>query len=222
MQRRAQVAAGLVAVAIGAAAVTTSPTAVLSRLAWLTADPFRFGVALLVLAAARPLLAWPTTLLAVAAGYGYGLAGLPLALALIVLTSVPPFYLAKRARTATGGSAGHRLLVGLSDRGERVVSVAGDLRSVVASRLLPAPSDVVSAGAGVSDVSLGAFLLGTALGEIPWAVAGVLAGSSLTSLTAATAPQIDVRLVLGSALLGALLLAEPAYRYVRSRERSEG
>jgi uncharacterized membrane protein YdjX (TVP38/TMEM64 family) len=222
MQRRAHVAFGLVAVAVAVAAVTTSPAAVLSRFAWVAADPVRFGVALLVLSAARPLLAWPTTLLAVAAGYGYGLAGLPLALALIVLTSVPAYALAKRARSTSDGSTGGRLLAGMSDRGKRVVSVTGNLRSVVASRLLPAPSDVVSVAAGVSDVPLGAFLLGTALGEIPWAVAGVLAGSSLDSLTAATVPAVDLRLVFGSALLGALLLAQPTYRYVRRGDRSDG
>jgi uncharacterized membrane protein YdjX (TVP38/TMEM64 family) len=221
MQRRAHLAVALAVVALAVAAWTTSPEAVLGRIAWLAADPVRFGVALTGLAALRPLLAWPTTILAVAAGYAYGLAGVPFALALIVLTSVPPYYLSRRARGATGDSTSHRILRGLSTRGERAVSVAGDLRSVVASRLLPAPSDVVSVGAGVSDVPLGAFVVGTALGEIPWAVAGVLAGSSLDSLASAGALRVDLRLVVAAALVAVLLLARPTYRFVNADGASD-
>ncbi len=216
MQRRAHLAVALAVVALAVAAWTTSPEAVLSRIAWLAADPVRFGVALTALAAVRPLLAWPTTVLAVAAGYAYGLAGVPFALALIVLTSVPPYYLSRRVRGSSGDTTGHRILRGISTRGERAVSVAGDLRSVVASRLLPAPSDVVSVGAGVSDVPLGAFVVGTALGEIPWAVAGVLAGSSLDSLASAGTLRVDLRLVVAAALVAVLLLARPTYRFVNA------
>jgi uncharacterized membrane protein YdjX (TVP38/TMEM64 family) len=210
--RGSRIAAGVVLLAVLAAAVLVAPETALRRVAWLAADPLRFGVALLAVALLRPLVAWPTTLLAVAAGYGYGAVGLPYALALITLTSVPPFAVARRFGRDSW----------VAGAGERVVREAGDLRSVVASRLLPAPSDVVSAAAGVSGVSLPTFLVGTAVGELPWAVAGVLAGSSLDSLREASLGAVDVRLVAAAALAAFLILAGPVYRTFLRRERIVG
>ncbi|MFW5918544.1 MAG: TVP38/TMEM64 family protein, partial [Haloferacaceae archaeon] len=84
MSRRARLAAGaLLAGVIAAAAIVVSPDVVLDRLTWLAADPVRFGAALVLLSLVRPFLAWPTSLLALLAGYGYGLAGVPIALALM-------------------------------------------------------------------------------------------------------------------------------------------
>ena len=212
--RRSRFVLGGALLAVVVAAALVAPSRVLGRLAWFAADPLRFAVALLLVAALRPLVAWPTTLLAVAAGYGYGLAGLPYALALIVATSVPPFVVARRFGRESW----------VAGASERVVYEAGDLRSVVASRLLPAPSDVVSAVAGVSGVSLRVFVLGTAVGELPWAVAGVLAGSSLGSLSAASLGAVDVRLVAAAALVAVLLLAGPVYRafFERAAEPAPG
>jgi uncharacterized membrane protein YdjX (TVP38/TMEM64 family) len=191
---------GLVAVLVAGALL--APDAALRRLAWLAADPLRFGLALFAVALVRPFVAWPTTLLAVGAGFGYGVVGLPYALALITLTSVPTFLLARRfGRTSW-----------VADRGERVVREAGGLRSVVASRLFPAPSDVASTAAGVSGVSLGTFVVGTAVGELPWAVVGVLAGASLESLSGASLDAVDLRVAAAAGLLGVLLLAGPVYR----------
>lgn len=209
MRRRVRLGLGVAAVLLVAAgAFLTSPSWVLDQLAWLAADPVRFVAALLALAVVRPLLAWPTTLIAVVAGYGFGLAGLPVALVLIVLTSVPPYVLALRARE--GGR--------WSTAGERVRAVTGDLRSVTASRLFPAPSDAVSAAAGVAGVPLGPFLLGTAIGETPWALAGVLAGASAERVLAGGLSAIvDPRLVVAAALVAALSLAGPVYRHVTGR-----
>lgn len=200
--RRSRLALGLGVLGLVAVSLLVAPEVALRRLAWVVADPLRFGLALFVVALLRPLVAWPTTLLAVAAGYGYGLVGLPYALALITLTSVPPFVVAKRL----GGESW------VATQGSRVVSEAGDLRSVVASRLLPAPSDVVSVAAGVSGVSLPTFVVGTAVGELPWAVVGVLAGASLDSLAGASLGAVDLRLVVAMALTAVLLLAGPVYR----------
>jgi uncharacterized membrane protein YdjX (TVP38/TMEM64 family) len=73
---------------------------------------------------------------------------------------------------------------------------------------------VVSAAAGVSGVRLRTFVVGTALGEVPWVVAGVLAGSSMDALTAGSlAGALDLRLVLAVALVGLLLVAGPVYRH---------
>jgi uncharacterized membrane protein YdjX (TVP38/TMEM64 family) len=208
--RRSRLGIGLALLGVGAAAVLVAPDVALQWLGWVVSDPVRFGVVLLLVALLRPVVAWPTTLLAVAAGYGYGLVGLPYALALITLTSVPPFVVARRyGRDSWAASAG-----------ERVVHEAGDLRSVVASRLLPAPSDVVSVAAGVSGVSLPTFVLGTTIGELPWAVVGILAGSSLDSLSSATLGAVDWRLVAACGLAAVLLLAGPLYRVVVGRERA--
>jgi uncharacterized membrane protein YdjX (TVP38/TMEM64 family) len=205
--RRSRLLVGFGLLAVGAAAVLVAPGRALRGLEWLAADPLRFGLALFAIAVVRPLVAWPTTLLAVGVGYGYGVVGLPYALALITLTSVPPFLIARRyGRESRVASAG-----------ERVVHEAGDLRSVVASRLLPAPSDVVSVAAGVSGVSLPTFVLGTAIGELPWAVVGVLAGSSLDTLTEASLDAVDWRLVAACGLAAVLLLAGPVYRVLVER-----
>jgi uncharacterized membrane protein YdjX (TVP38/TMEM64 family) len=207
--RRSRLVFGLAILAVIAAAVLVAPGPALRWLAWLAADPLRFGLALFVVACLRPLVAWPTTLLAVAAGYGYGLVGGPYALALITFTSVPPFLFARRLGRESW----------VATAGERVVYEAGDLRSVVASRLLPAPSDVVSVAAGVSGVSLRTFLLGTAVGELPWMVVGILAGSSLDSLTEASLGAVDWRLVAACGLAAVLLLAGPVYRVAFGREQ---
>lgn len=208
MHRRARLAFGVATLlAVALAAWLLSPQVLLYRLAWLTADPWRFGAALLVLALVRPLLAWPTTLLAVVTGYGFGLRALPLALALIVLTSLPPFLFARAGR---GGGR-------LSTAGEQVVEHAGDLRSVVVSRLLPAPSDVVSAAAGVAGVRTRSFALGTAIGELPWATAGVLAGASIVDVAdAGLSGAFDPRLVAAMLLVALGLALRPAYEYVKT------
>lgn len=194
---------------VGLGAVLTSPRWVLTRLDWLAADPVRFTAALVALALIRPLLAWPTTLIAVVVGYGWGLRGLPVALALIALTSVPPFLVARRS--ADGGR--------VATAGARAVDATGDLRGVIVSRLLPAPSDVVSVGIGLSGVPLRAFLVGTAVGELPWAFAGVVAGGSIQRvLREGLGAVIEPQLILAAAVAALLLLAGPAYRHLRRPE----
>lgn len=206
--RRSRLAFGLALLVLLVGAVLLAPAHALHTLSWLAADPLRFGVALFLVALVRPFVAWPTTLLAVAAGYGYGVVGLPYALALITLTSVPPFLLARHLGRDSW----------VAVQGERVVAEAGDLRSVVASRLVPAPSDVVSVAAGVSGVSLPTFVIGTAVGELPWAVVGILAGSSLDTLAEASLGAVDRRLVAACGLAAVLLLAGPVYRVVFGRD----
>jgi uncharacterized membrane protein YdjX (TVP38/TMEM64 family) len=204
MDRRTRLLAGVGLVALVAVlGILVSPGAVLDRLAWVASDPLRLTAALVAVAVVRPLFAWPTTLLAVAAGYGLGLPGFPLALGLVVVTSVPPYWVAGRG--AGDGS--------VAAAGERLVAETGDLRSVAGSRLLPLPSDVVSAGAGIAGVRLRAFVLGTAVGEVPWVAAGVVAGDSFAALSGASlAAAMDPRVIVGAALLAALAFAGPAYR----------
>lgn len=210
MDRRAYVTAAAVALVAVAAALVASPAAALEWIDRLAGNPLQFGLALFALALVRPFLAWPTTLLAVAAGYGYGWWGLPIGLGLMVTTSVPPYLLADRFDGGRFAAAG-----------ERFVAAAGGLRGLVSVRLLPAPSDVVSIEAGLAGVPLRTYLLGTAVGETPWTVVGVLAGLSLGSLAEGSGLSFDLRLVAAVALLGLLALAEPAYEYLDGRDADE-
>ena len=202
------IAVGLVVAAVSLAAIAVDSDAVLTRLAWLAADPVRYAAACVLLALLRPLVAWPPTLLGVAVGFGLGVwpVGLPVALVLVLLTSLPPYLLARRL-----GGDGR-----LAAAGRRFVDATGDVRSVAATRLLPTPADAVSAGAGAAGVPMRAFLVGTAVGAAPWAAAGVLAGASLDALATGTA-SVDLRLVAAAALVSGLLFARPAYRAYRER-----
>jgi len=204
-----RIAAGAVALlAVGLLAWLASPAAALDRLSALTTSPLAYGALLVAVSAVRPFLAWPTTLLSVAVGFGFGWVGLPLALALVTLTALPPYYLAKRGGGATGR---------IGRASERVVAAGGGgLRTVAASRLLPTPSDAISVGAGVAGVRVRPFLAGTAVGELPWVLAGVAVGISAERLVAGDLSGVfDPHLLLGGAAAGLLLLAGPLYRSVR-------
>ncbi|MFB6169211.1 MAG: TVP38/TMEM64 family protein [Haloferacaceae archaeon] len=209
-------AAGLAVVAVVAGALLADPAFVLRRLAWLAADPVRFGLALVAFALVRPLLAWPATLIGLVAGYGFGLAGAPVAVVLLGVTALPPYLFARRVGGPEIPSEGRAArLLSVADR---VRADAGDRRAVTAARLLPTPSDAVSLAAGAGGVPLRPFLVGTLLGEGPWALAGALAGAELGSLAAGTDVSVDARLVVVATLVAGLLLVGPAYRvYAESR-----
>lgn len=212
--------AGAVVAALAALALAVSPEEALSRLRWLATDPLRFGVAVVALAAVRPLLAWPTTLLAVAVGFGYGWVGAPFALALVVGTALPPYALARagRLRLRDGSEPGSEPNAeqGIADRfcraGERFAAESGSVRAVAGTRLLPLPSDAVTVGAAAAGVGVRPFLVGTALGELPWVLAGVAVGVSLDRLAASGGSLVDPTVILGMAAVGALVLAGPLYR----------
>ena len=208
------VAAGVAVAA--AAAWLASPAAALARLSLLAADLLRFGVALLALTAVRPFLAWPTTLLAVAVGFGYGWVGVPLGVALLVATALPPYLLARTGRVRARGA--WRTADRLCDAGERLATATGGVRAVTATRLLPLPSDAVSVGAGASGIRPRQFLLGTAAGELPWVIVGVAVGVSLDRLAAGDLSAVDPTALVAMAGVGALLLAGPAYRTLRGEE----
>ncbi|QKY17919.1 VTT domain-containing protein [Halorubrum sp. CBA1229] len=204
------VAAGVAVTVAAAVAWLASPEAVLGRLSLLADNPIRYGVALLALTAVRPLLAWPTTLLAVAVGFGYGWAGVPLGVALLVATAILPYRLARAGRVRARGA--FRVADRLCDAGERLATAAGGVRAVAATRLLPIPSDAVSVGAGAVGIRRRPFLLGTAAGELPWVVVGVAVGVSLDRLAAGDLSVVDPTVLVAMAGVGALLLAGPLYR----------
>ncbi|WP_435346162.1 TVP38/TMEM64 family protein [Haloarchaeobius sp. HRN-SO-5] len=219
VRRRAAVGT-LLAATVVAASLLVSPDVAVEHASAVATDPLLFGVAVCLLYLLRPLVAWPATLLAVVVGYGYGVAlGLPVALAGAVVTSLPPFYATRwlgGGRDASGEFTDYgRVRRGATD----YFDAAGDVRGVTAARLVPIPADVVSCTAGVSGISLRAFVAGTLLGELPWTVAAVLVGSSANRLTTDGLGSVGLSLSVAMVVVAGTLLARPAYRaYARSTD----
>ncbi|ODR83015.1 SNARE associated protein [Haladaptatus sp. W1] len=205
--RRQVAGVGLVALVV-VAGVLLSPEVVLQRVRRVTHDPLLAAGLFLGVYLVRPLFAWPTTVVAVAVGYVYGpVVGFPVALGGTVMSAYLPFAAARYFRVDSG------VFGRLGDSGERFFDATGDFRGMVASRLVPAPSDAVSAAAGLSNVPDRSFLLGTAIGEVPWMVVAVLAGGSLDTLSVhEIGKNWAVVAVVG--IGGLFLLAGPAYRAV--------
>lgn len=98
------VAGAVVLGGILTAGALVSPSTVFGSVEALVANPVPFGLAVLGIYLVRPLLAWPTTPLAVLVGYGFGFApGVPIALAFVVLTVTPVFVVARRIVGPGGG-----------------------------------------------------------------------------------------------------------------------
>lgn len=232
-----RVVAGTLVAAVLAGATLVSPGAVFDGFERLAADPLVFGGAVLALYLVRPLLAWPQTACAVVVGYGYGVYGLPVALGGAALTALGPFYATRwtlGAGTDATGEATDRASDGdgsevaggvggwvtaRADRalaaGERFFETAGGIRGVTAARLAPVPSDVTTCAAAACGVRTRAMVVGTLLGELPWTLAAVLVGASAGEIASGigdAAPPVAV----ASALVAALLLAGPAYRYLQA------
>ncbi|WP_267640332.1 TVP38/TMEM64 family protein [Haloarchaeobius amylolyticus] len=210
---RALAGAALVALVV-AASLLTSPDAVLVHVEALAADPLLFGAALVVLYSVRPLVAWPTTLVAVVVGYGYGVAlGVPIGLAGAVYTSMPPFFAARWVDDGGPIPVLDRLsAVGrFRTSAERYFDTAGGVRGVTAARLAPIPADAVTCTASVSGVRLRHFVAGTLVGELPWTVAAVVVGSSANTLTTHGLGAIGLPLAVAMVVSAAVLLAGPAY-----------
>ncbi|MFD1641246.1 TVP38/TMEM64 family protein [Halohasta litorea] len=209
MQRRTRLAVGGVTLlGVGLAAWVVSPAVALARFEALASNPLLFAAVILVVALVRPACAWPTLVLSTGIGFAYGLSGLPLALGALVLTSLPPYWFG--ASTAGSGR--------LTTAGQTLLAETGGVRGVTAARLLPLPSDVISAGAGAIHVRLPPYLVGTALGELPWAVLGLTVGRSVDHLTTGElSGAVDPWLVAGMTATAVLLLAGPCYRLASAR-----
>jgi uncharacterized membrane protein YdjX (TVP38/TMEM64 family) len=193
-----------------AAALTLSPETVARRVTALAADPWLFGGVLLAAYLLRPVVAWPISVLSVVVGFALGPAGIPVALGGAVLTCLPPYLVARKL----GHDAG--LLGTLGEHGRTYFEAAGDLRGVAAARLAPLPADPVSYTAGLSHVTVGRYVLGTALGELPWVTAAVLVGASAETVTTeglSGGPAV----VVGATALAVLVLSGPAYQLLRER-----
>lgn len=230
---RTRALAGAVAASgMVAAGLLVSPSRVMETVDALVADPFLFGLVVAGLYLVRPLLAWPTTPLAVVVGYGFGVAaGVPIALGGVVTTVLPVFLVARwlagetdpthepRAERENGGS---RVLDRAGDAIARYYETAGPLRGVIASRLAPIPSDVATCAAAVSGVTLRQLVVGTAIGELPWTIAAVVVGASAATITSSGLGELGVAFSVACALAAVVLLAGPVYRTLRTdRTRTE-
>jgi len=209
---RRTVAGAAVLGAVVAASLLSSPAAAVDAAERAAANPLLFGAVVVGLYLVRPFLAWPTTLVAIVVGYGYGVAlGVPVALAGAVLTSLPPFLGVRWIAGADG------FWDRLGDAGDRFFGSTGHVRGVTAARLLPVPADAVTCTAAASGVSLPAFALGTVFGELPWTVAAVLLGHSAESVAARGLGDVSLPLIVACLAAAALLLAGPAYQYLGAR-----
>ncbi|WIV67903.1 TVP38/TMEM64 family protein [Natrialbaceae archaeon AArc-T1-2] len=217
------VASAVVLGGVVAAGLLSSPSTPLTAVESTASDPYRFGLVVAGLYLVRPALAWPTTPLAVVVGYGYGVAlGVPIALVGVVVTVIPVFVVVRRTVGRAGGHDGDVLGgFGLLERTGRAVDryyeAAGPVRGVTASRLAPIPSDVSTAAAATSGVKLRHLVAGTAIGELPWTVAGVVVGASAATVTTTGLGEFGLPLAVACALAATLLLAGPAYRLARER-----
>lgn len=194
--------------AAGAAAVF-SPADVVSQLEHLATHPLQFVVALTVVYLFRPFLLWPVSSVAIVLGYVYGpFLAFPLALAGAALTAMPPFSVARYASTELG------LFGSIGETGRQFADSVGETRGVLAARLSPVPGDPVSYAAGLSEVSVSAFLFGTVIGEIPWAIVTILAGDSMRTLSV-TGFSFSPPALLATGSLGVVVLAGPLYKHFR-------
>ncbi|MFW6385248.1 MAG: TVP38/TMEM64 family protein [Halodesulfurarchaeum sp.] len=207
--RRLLVGGGLLALVV--LAVILSPETVVTRIQTVLFSPW-FPVVLLGLYALRPFLGWPITVLSGLVGYRYGVVvGVPIALVGAIGTSLLPY--AAGQYFDPGGPIFGRLAGG----SRRYFRTAGDLRGVVAARLAPTPAEPVSAAAGVGGVPLRAFVLGTAIGELPWTIAAVTVGHSLGAYST-TAIDVDLRVAIAGLVAALVLLAGPVYTAVSQNQ----
>lgn len=213
MQRRDRTILGLTSLGVVVlAAWLVSPSVALDWIATLVRRPLVFGLAVCLLAVVRPLFAWPTLTLSIAIGYAYGFLGVPFAVVVLVVTSVLPYWFG--VETAGSGR--------ITAAGRRLIDELGGVRGVTAARLLPAPSDAVSVAAGIAGVRFRPYLLGTALGELPWAILGISVGVSLDRLQGgAFAGLVDPWILVGMAAVAVLLLAGPCYRVIIAARESK-
>lgn len=208
---RRRIVGVLVVLTVAIGSLLVSPSTAFEGLRTVADDPVLFGVAVLGLYLIRPLFAWPTTFLSIAVGYGYGLVGFPIALAGIAMTTVAPFL---AVRWFDRGVDSGRV----ADASDRFFATTGDFRGMVAGRIAPIPADVVTGAAALADVRLRTVLAGTVVGEIPWTVLAIAAGTSADKLAAGRPTSIGMPAMLATIAIAVLLLAGPVLRVATDRE----
>ena len=201
---------GVLTLAILAVAATVRPATVGSTLRNYVTAPW-FPLVLLGLYGVRPFLGWPIVVLSALVGFRYGvIVGVPVALGGAAATSLIPYAAGRLADDASG-------LVGrFADGSHGYFRRVGGLRGLIAARLAPLPAEPVSAAAGAGGVATPSFVVGTVVGELPWTVAAVSVGHSMTVFTIADVRSAWWLVPLG--LIGAAaLLFGPLYRSMRGQ-----
>lgn len=149
-------------------------TAVLSGwLESLSKSPYNF-LLLLAIYLIRPLLLLPITLLTVFAGFLYGAFWGTVYAMLATLASCAVAYLFGRFLRSDKVELQREWLNRLRER---------SFETVLISRLIFLPGDLVNYASGFLKISLTAFLLATAMGGLPGLLVGVLAGASLETFS---------------------------------------
>ncbi|WP_439025607.1 TVP38/TMEM64 family protein [Haloarchaeobius sp. DT45] len=172
-------------------------------------NDYVFLLALVVAYLIRPFLALPVSLFSLIILLRFGWLGFPIAIVGTVFTSLPPYLLARRYD-------GDSVIIGRFRKfGSDAFDATGGLRGMIAIRLTPTPADVVSYGAGLSNVPVGSFVFGTAIGITPWVLMYMVIAQSARAATG-TAP-VDLRLLAVFAVLAVVLVARPLAKTVRSR-----
>lgn len=212
--------AGVLLALLVAGGLLLSPDVIIERLAAFLGSPY-FPVLLALLYLVRALIALPVTALAVLVGFKYGLLlGFPVALAGSVASTYVPYALTRYTDFESS------LLRHAEDVVDDFFEATGDLRGVVTARIAPVPAQTTSVAAGAAPVPTRTYLLGTAVGEIPWVFAAVTIGTSLHRLTVSDV-SFSPWLIAGTVLATVVLLAGPAYKFLkdgqdwRSRDDSD-
>lgn len=199
--------AGVLLALVVAAGLLISPDALLERLGAFLTSPL-FPLVLLGLYLVRSLIALPLTALSVLVGFKYGvLIGIPVALAGSVVSTYVPYAIVRHTDFES------RLLKEAEDIADDFFDATGGLRGVITARVAPVPAQTTSVAAGAAPVPTHTYALGTAVGEIPWVVAGVTIGTSIHRLTVSEV-TFSPWLIAGTVLATLVLLAGPAYKFL--------
>lgn len=200
-----RIVGGVLLALLVAGGLLASPDALLKRLGAFLGSPY-FPLVLIVAYLVRSLIALPVTALAVLVGFKYGLLiGFPVALGLSVMSTYVPYAITRYTDFDS------RLLRQAENIADDFFDATGDLRGVITARLAPVPAQTTSVAAGAAPVSTRNYLLGTAIGEIPWVFASVTIGASLHRLTVEDV-SFSPWLIAGTVVAALVLLAGPAYK----------
>lgn len=195
-----------IAAMVGAGLVL-NPATVIRHARTILNSPW-FPVVLIGLYLVRPFLGWPITALSVLVGYKYGLLfGVPIALLGAIASTFIP-YMGMRYLEFDSDLLGRA-----AEESEHFFSETGGLRGTIGARIAPVPAEATSIAAGTADVRPSDFVLGTAIGEIPWAVAAVTIGHSMYRLSLSDV-SFNPWLMVATLVAALLIVAGPAYRLI--------
>lgn len=214
MGRNKRVVVTVALAAVVAGGLLLGPSALAGRIRAVLNSPW-FPLVLVGLYVVRPFLAWPITALSAVVGYKYGLLwGVPIALLGAALSTFIP-YAAMRYFEFDSGVLGKA-----AEESDHFFDATGDLRGTVTARVAPVPAEATSLAAGAAGVRPSRYVLGTLVGELPWAVAAVTIGHSMYRLSLSNVSYNPW--LIGATLAAALVLvAGPAYKLVERRRNGD-